>query len=305
MAKITLEPPGRPAWVSDHLYPFVSRWLESPRGWIHYIDEGQGMPLIFVHGNPSWSFEYRGSILALRERYRCVALDHLGFGLSQPSPEATGIHPRAHAQHLAALLDHLGLDRVVLIFSDWGGPIALSVVRQMPDRIRALVVLNSWCWPVSRIPRLWLFSALMSSALGQHLIRRHNLFVRWLMPLGVGRRSVLTREILAHYVQAQADRPARTASAVLPGYITAARDWLAEIWNDRGVFAKKPALLLWGLEDPAFRRDQLRVWQDALTNSITKELPGCGHFVAEEAPRIVSAEVDGFMSRIRSTNQWG
>ncbi|MBK5969142.1 hypothetical protein CCR91_10245 [Thiorhodovibrio winogradskyi] len=138
----------RPAWVSDRLYPFASRWFETPRGWIHYIDEGQGTPLVFVHGNPSWSFEYRGPILALRDRYRCIALDHLGFGLSQRGADPGGDHPRVHARNFAALLDHLALDGMVLIFSDWGGPIALSAARLMPDRVCGFVVLNSWCWPV-------------------------------------------------------------------------------------------------------------------------------------------------------------
>jgi haloalkane dehalogenase len=266
-------------------------------GLADYIDEGQGTPQVFVHGNPSWSFEYRGPILALRDRYRCIALDHLGFGLSQRGADPGGDHPRVHARNFAALLDHLALDGMVLIFSDWGGPIALSAARLMPDRVCGLVVLNSWCWPVNRIPRLWLFSALMSSALGQYLVRRHNLFVRGLMPLGVGRRGVLTRDILAHYVQAQADAGARAASAALPGQITGARDWLAEIWNQRDAFATKPALLLWGRKDLAFRRDQLRVWQAAFAKSTTRELHGCGHFVAEEVPEIVTAELDQFIQR--------
>ncbi|WP_407702724.1 MULTISPECIES: alpha/beta fold hydrolase [Thiorhodovibrio] len=73
------------------------------------------------------------------------------------------------------------------------------------------------------------------------------------------------------------------ASAALPGQITGVRDWLAEIWNQRGAFATKPALLLWGRKDLAFRRDQLRVWQAAFAKSTTRELHGCGHFVAEVA----------------------
>jgi haloalkane dehalogenase len=59
--------PSRPAWVSDTLYPFASRWCQAPRGRMHSIDEGQGRPIVFLHGNPTWSFEYRGPIARLRE----------------------------------------------------------------------------------------------------------------------------------------------------------------------------------------------------------------------------------------------
>lgn len=290
--------PIRPRWVSDRLYPFESRWLDTPRGCLHYVDEGQGAPIIFLHGNPSWSFEYRGPIDTLRDRYRCIALDHLGFGLSGRSTDPLDHHPAAHAERFATLLDHLDLAGVVLVVSDWGGPVGLSAARARPERIRGLVVLNSWCWPVSDILRFRLFSATMSSGLARHLVERHNLFVRGLMPLGVGRREVLTREVMAHYAHAQSDAAARAASVALPGYITGASDWLANVWQGRRVFADKPALVLWGLKDPAFRRDQLQVWQAALTNCRTRELRDCGHFVAEEAPDEVGAAIDGHMQRI-------
>ena len=63
-------------------YPFTSRYLELGGLKYHYLDEGQGAPVVMVHGNPSWSFYYRNLVLALRGRYRCIVPDHIGCGFS-------------------------------------------------------------------------------------------------------------------------------------------------------------------------------------------------------------------------------
>ena len=75
-----------PAWLDRAEYPFAPRWLDLPAGRMHYVDEGQGRPIVFVHGTPDWSFVWRHLIKALRPRYRCIAPDNLGFGLSDKPP---------------------------------------------------------------------------------------------------------------------------------------------------------------------------------------------------------------------------
>ena len=75
----------RPDWVSGQLFPFESRFFDASRGNVmHYVDEGAGDPIVFIHGNPSWSFEFRHIIKSLRSQFRCIAADHIGFGLSSP-----------------------------------------------------------------------------------------------------------------------------------------------------------------------------------------------------------------------------
>jgi haloalkane dehalogenase len=75
---------GRPAWVDDELFPFESRFIAIDGHTVHYVDEGSGPTLLLLHGNPTWSFVYRDVIRALRDEFRCVALDYPGFGLSSP-----------------------------------------------------------------------------------------------------------------------------------------------------------------------------------------------------------------------------
>ena len=251
---------------------------------MHYVDEGSGEPIVFVHGNPAWSFEFRHLIRGLRSEFRCVAPDHVGFGLSSRSDRREHHHPAVHAEAFAALLDELDLRDVTLFLTDWGGPIGLDFARRHPDRVKRLVLANTWCWPVNRDPHFWFFSRMMASPLGQYLIKRRNFFVNAVMPKAVGNREALTPAVLEHYRRAQPSRAERAANAALPGYIVGATDWLGEIWDDRPAFRGKPALVLWGLKDVAFRAKELDRWRSELAHCEVHEFPDCGHFLAEEAP---------------------
>ena len=288
----------RPGWVSDEMYPFESRFFTTDDGHqMHYVDEGSGRPVVFVHGNPSWSFEFRHLISDLRTDYRCIAADHIGFGLSSHSERHADRHPAAHAERLRALLDHLDVQDATLFMTDWGGPIGLDFARRRPERIRGIVIANSWCWPVSGDRHFIQFSCMMRSWLGQFLIKRFNAFVNKVMPMAVGDKSILTPEVMLHYRNALPTWAARAACAALPGHIIGATDWIRSVWDDREAFTGKPALLVWGAKDIAFRKKELRRWQSELADAETHEFDDCGHFLAEEAPERILPLFREFLSR--------
>lgn len=289
---------ARPDWVSSETYPFESRFFTTPSGHkLHYVDEGSGDPIVFVHGNPAWSFEFRHLIAGLRSGFRCVAPDHIGFGLSSRSDRGEDHHPKSHANRFASLMDHLDLRDLTLFVNDWGGPIGLDFARRRPDRVKRLVICNTWCWPVGEDFHFKSFSFLMSSRLGQYLIKHHNIFVNKVMPMAVGDKNVLTPEVMAHYRNALPSPVARAAHAALPGYIVDAGEWLDSIWRERAAFADKPALVLWGLRDIAFRKKELDRWKSELTNIEAHEFEDCGHFLAEEANEKVLRLLRVFMSQ--------
>ena len=291
-------PETRPDWVSEDLYPFASRdFAVPPDHRLHYVDEGVGDPLVFVHGNPTWSFEFRHPIRELRSEFRCIAPDHVGFGLSSRSVRLEDHHPASHAQRFADLLNHLDVRDVTLFLNDWGGPIGLDFARRQPDRVRRLVIANTWCWPVDSDFHFKSFSFLMSSRIGQYLLRHHNMFVNQVMPRAVADRRVLTPVVMAHYRSAQSSPAARAASAALPGHIIGASDWLRSIWDDRSAFVEKPTLILWGHKDIAFRKKELERWKSVLRNFELVEFEDCGHFLAEEAPDRVVPALRSFMGR--------
>ncbi len=128
---------------SPELYPFGSKWFASSVGRVHYIDEGAGRPIVFSHGQPMWSFLYRHIVIGLRDQFRCVVIDYPGYGLSV-RPDGYGYTPREHAGVLGELVEHLGLDDMVVMGQDWGGPIVMSMAAKRPRRITGIVLGNTW-----------------------------------------------------------------------------------------------------------------------------------------------------------------
>lgn len=111
-------------WIDRKEYPFKSHFLQLEMGKMHYIDEGSGEPIVMVHGNPTWSFLYRHLIKGLSKNYRCIAIDNIGFGLSD-KPADWSYYPEDHAKNLYLLIEKLDLKGITLIVQDWGGPIVI------------------------------------------------------------------------------------------------------------------------------------------------------------------------------------
>jgi haloalkane dehalogenase len=271
----------RPAWVDDELFPFESRFVAIDGHTIHYVDEGSGPMLLFLHGNPTWSFVYRDVISALRDEFRCVALDYPGFGLSSAAPGYRYL-PEEHTRVVTAFVDALALNGVTLIAHDWGGPLGLATVQQMSAAFDRLVLSNTWAWPIGA-PHVQILSHVMGGPLGRLLIRQFNLFVNAMIPAG-HRLTKPTDEEMAHYQKALASSERRNASAIFPRRITAGRTLLADIEAGLPSLASLPTLIVWGDADIAFGNAELRRWEQIFTDHRTVIVEGAGHFVQSDAP---------------------
>ena len=250
---------------------------------MHYVDTGgAGETIVMVHGNPEWSFSFRHLIRAMQDRYRCVAPDHLGFGLSDKPADAAYL-PVDHAQRLERLIGDLALKNITLVVNDWGGPIGLSYAINHPDNVKRLVIMNTWLWPVDHDLYYRVFSGLTGSAPGQWLIRRYNLFMRLIVPLVIGQRQKFPPEVRRHYWQPLTAPADRIAHAILPGQIAGASTWLQSLWTKRAMIRDKPTLVCWGMRDLGFRERELKVWERLLTHKTVVRLPSVGHFPHEEA----------------------
>lgn len=275
----------RPNWVDGSLFPFESRFVGIDGCTVHYVDEGQGPPILFLHGNPTWSFLYRDIIDLLRHRFRCIALDHPGFGLSS-APGTYGFTPAEHAHIVERFILEHELGQLTVMGHDWGGPIALGAAARHPDRIAALVIANTWAWPADSSPFLRCFSRLAGGPLGRVLIERYNSFVELSMPLGTARTRVAP-EVMEHYRRPFADPASRRPTWVFPRAILKSRDYLLEVERGLSRLADRPALILWGTRDTAFRGGARRLFERAFPNHRTILLRGAGHYIQEDA----SAEV--------------
>jgi haloalkane dehalogenase len=270
---------------SPQLYPFESRWLETSVGRVHYIDEGGGPPILMCHGNPTWSFLYRHVIGQLRDRFRCIAVDYPGFGLSD-RPSGYGYTPSEHVTVVEELVAQLDLHGMLVMGHDWGGPIGLSVACSDPERVSGLVLGNTWFWPADRRARI--FSMAMSSWPMQRAILNRNLFVERILPSGISRK--LTPLEMEHYRAVQPTPQDRLGVAELPKQITKAKPLLAALENDvRRELAATRTLITFPMQDRAFPASTVLPRMRGIFSDVqVTELPNAKHFFVEDAPHEVS-----------------
>ncbi|UUV31475.1 alpha/beta fold hydrolase [Amycolatopsis roodepoortensis] len=272
----------RPSWVDDDLFPFESRFVDIDGNTVHYIDEGSGPTLVFLHGNPTWSFLWRDVIRALRGDFRCVALDYPGFGLSTPKP---GYHywPEEHADVVTGFIDALGIEKATLVGQDWGGLIGLAAAQRRPDAFDRLVLANTWAWPVNGILHFEAFSRIIGGPVGRFLVRRFNLLVNTFIPTGHRRRKPTAAE-MTQYRRAL-DTPARRqSSAVFPGRTLASRAFFTEVEAGLADVAHLPTLIVWGDADIAFRPQERERLEATFPDHRTVIVEGAGTYVESDAP---------------------
>jgi haloalkane dehalogenase len=303
VATVTDEPAQQKLAASWRwLYPFASHCLGVNGQRLHYLDEGDGdpgqLPLLFVHGNPTWSFHWRRLILALRNGYRCVAPDHLGCGLSDLQP--TPLRLANHIDHLLRLIDALDLERVTLVAQDWGGAIGLGALLARRDRFARIVLFNTGAFRPWFIP--WRIRMCRTPGLGPLAVRGGNAFVRAALRMTLSRKRRLEPEVEAGVLAPYDSWARRQAvqqfvddiplSARHPTWETlgAIEDRLPEL-------ASLPVLLVWGMRDWCFTPECLDRFVAAWPRAEAHRLADVGHWVVEDAPDDAERLVSEFLRR--------
>ena len=270
-----------PAWLDRRLYPFESRYASLADCRLHYIDEGSGPLLLFLHGNPTWSFLYRDIIRALRDRFRCVAIDYPGFGLSA-APRNYGFTPEEHSLIVEQFVLKMGLSSITMMVQDWGGPIGFGVAVRHPELFSAFVVGNTIAWPLND-PFMEMFSRFMGAAPGRYLCVERNFFVNKLIPLGV-RRKKLPEAVMEAYRGPFSDKEDRKATYIFPREYLGSLDYLKRVEAGMPALRNLPALIIWGERDTAFRKAQRNKFENLFVSHQTVILKRAAHFIQEEAP---------------------
>ncbi|HEX8691071.1 MAG TPA: alpha/beta fold hydrolase [Longimicrobium sp.] len=291
---VALEQRRAPAWLDTGAYPFAHHWAELPGGRrMHYLDEGAGEPILFVHGTPTWSFEWRHLVRGLASTHRCVAPDLLGFGLSD-RPRDFAYTPEAHAEALERFADALGLDGFTLVVHDYGGPIALPLA--LAGRARRLVVLNTWMWSFAGDRSMETKARVAGGRLGRWLYRRLNFSLKVIVPGAYGDKSRLTPAVHRQYLAPFPDAWSRGAVLwPLAKALLGSGAFYDSLWRRRDALRGLPALIVWGMRDPAFPPRHLERWKAALPGARVVELPAAGHWPHEEQPDDVLAAVRAFL----------
>ena len=279
-----------PKWLDRIEYPFESNYVELPIGKMHYVDKGSGDPIVLVHGNPGWSFEFRNIIKELFKTHRCIAPDHIGFGLSD-KPFEWDYLPKSHANNFEIFMDSLNLENITLVVNDWGGPIGLSYAIKHPEKIKKLVILNTWMWSVENDPYYQKFSGMMGGGFGRFMIKNFNIFGKMVVKKAVGDRKKLSKNIHKHYYKHLESKKDRKGCYVFPKEIIGSSKWLDSLWGQKEKINAIPTTIIWGMKDIAFREQELNYWIEHWKNPKVIRLQKIGHFPQEEAPEDVIKEL--------------
>lgn len=266
------------------IYPFESKFFALKDYNYHYVDEGQGETILMVHGNPTWSFLFRNLIMEFRKKYRVVAPDHLGFGLSDKPPKFP-YRLETHIDNLEAFILGKNLHDITLLIHDWGGPIGLGFAIRYPERIKRIIITNSAAFAMKEIP--WRIKIGKFPWLGEKLIVDLNLFVKaatvmtvedplknnvkhgYMLPFA---GSPDDRMGILRFVQDIPMEPDHPSFEVLLG-----------IEHGLSMLRDKPIAVIWGMKDWCFTHRFYERWLDFFPHAESLELPNAAHWLFEDA----------------------
>ena len=279
-------------------YPFQSRFMETGGGHRQaYLDEGEGPTIVMVHGNPSWSYLYRNLVAALRDRYRCIAPDHLGCGFSD-KPAKYPYRLSNHIDNLEHLLDALAVERCILVIHDWGGAIGMGWAGRHPERVAGVVVLNTAAFPSSHIP--WRIAICRWPILGTLLVRGLNGFARAAVSMAVHRPMLpaIAAGFLAPY-DSWAHRIAVHRFVVDIPMDAGHPSWesLIEVEQLLPLLAPCPMLVCWGGRDFCFHDAFFEEWIRRFPEAESHYFPDAGHYVLEDGFAEILPLIRGFLKR--------
>lgn len=268
---------------------------------LHFVDEGptEGAPtLLFVHGNPTWSFHWRRLIATHRSSYRCVAPDHLGCGLSDLQPRPLRLAD--HIDNLLSLIESLGLRQITLVAQDWGGAIGLGALLKARERFERIVLFNTGAFQPWFIP--WRIRVCRWPIVGKLAVQGANAFSLAALRMTLARRGKLEPAVAAGYLAPYSSWQRRAAvyqfvkdiplSAAHPTWQT-----LGEIEAALPSLAKIPQLLVWGMRDWCFTPECLDKFAAAWPTAEVHSLADVGHWVVEDAPDDVEKLLTAFLER--------
>lgn len=281
------------SWLDSTLYPFENKFLRLEAGNMHYVDKGSGETLLFVHGTPTWSFLYRDFIQELSQDYRCIAIDHLGFGLSD-KPDSVPGTPEWHAENLSEFIQKLDLQNITLVVHDFGGPIGLAAGIANSERIKKVVLFNTWLWATAQKEEAQKIDKTINSGLGKFLYLNLNFSPKVLLKKGFADKSNLSKDVHRQYIKPFPNKHSRIPLLNLAKALVGSSDWYQKQWEQLDTLANKEFLILWGMKDEFITLDNLQKWQERLPRAKTVELD-CGHFVQEEKTVEAIKEIYSFM----------
>lgn len=282
-------------------FPFRSNYSTTTHGQMAYVDEGVGEPVVMLHGNPTWSYLYRNFIAPLAAKYRAVAPDHIGFGRSDKS--LAPLRLADHIQNFTEFALALDLKDVTLVMQDWGGPIGLGFAVKHPERIKRLVVMNTWAFRIpAGAPLHPLLEQFRLPGIGEALVQGLNLFVEGFLPAGIHRRENINDVMMAAYRAPFPDFNSRLGTLSFPRDIAVGDEHpstptIGEI-EDHLHKLRVPMLIVWGMRDLAFPPQMIKGrWLKYFPDAEVHRLANASHFLQEDEPEQIVELIQNFLTQ--------
>ncbi len=262
---------------------------------MHYVDEGYGQPIVFLHGLPTWSFLYRKLIAQLSGQFRCIAIDHLGMGLSD-KPKDADYSPAGHTHRLQQFIASLDLQNVTIVGHDFGGSIGLDWASQNPDRVRDIILMNTWVWCLSKNPVIRSVSKAASSPINQYWFRLLNPSPKFYFPILFADKHRLPKWVQDQYQHAFNNQFETYCPEALARALTSDPDWFRGVVDRLPTLHNKPCLILWGTDDITYGDGAHSRLIGLFPNAASVPLAGVGNYPPEEAPDECVRHIIRFLS---------
>lgn len=285
------------------LYPFNPHYYSIGSHRLHYVDEGQGEPLVMVHGNPTWSFCFRRFIQALSPHYRVIAPDHLGCGLSD-KPQDYQYRLKNHIDHFESLIESLSFSqKITLIVHDWGGCIGMGYAIRHPEKIGRIIFFNTAAFQmhhVKHFPKVILVNRIRG--FGELSIRGLNMFVKAATSMAMTHKSRMTRKTKAGYHSPYNSYANRIAIHQFVQDIPLDESHptypvVQEIEEGLSQFRSIPKLFCWGLRDFCFNESVLAAWKRFYPEAEYEIYPNANHYVFEDAYERMIPRMQEFLQK--------
>jgi haloalkane dehalogenase len=281
-------------------FPFPPQYYAGNGFAMHFVDVGSGEPIVMLHGDPTWGYLYRHFIPPLARQYRCIVPDHMGMGKSDVPQDRSLYCLEHHIANLEGLLIHLDIRDITLVLHDWGGPVGLGFATRHPERIKRLILMNTWAfapWPGGPFPRLL---ELIRSQRGEAFVLKKNGYLEPALLGTTHHTEHLTSTVMAAYHAPFPTPESRLAmlcwSRDIPVQETdISYAAMKRIEQSLSQFSKTPILLVWGMQDPVLSPPVLQQWQHLFPHARTHALEDASHFLQEDAPERIVQWIEAFL----------
>jgi haloalkane dehalogenase len=271
-------------------YAYAPNYLQQDGLRMHYLDEGEGDPVLLLHGEPTWAYLYRKIIPELAGSARCIAPDYFGFGRSDKPTDPGFYTYDRHVESIARLASELDLQRITLVVQDWGGPIGFRFAVEHPELIARLVVLNTGIG--ARAPsEEWLRFQAFMRRVGTEIVAGQLVRLSLVQPV--------TDEVIAAYDAPFPVPESRVGIVQFPEQVPTSADHpnAARMLEVREELRRldRPALVLFSDSDPIFSRRAAEVMAELLPDAeLDPPLPAAGHFLQEDQGEAIGRRIAAF-----------